>query len=115
MIATIGNLLTSIVFIIVVLVILHFTSRYIVYIALLLPIFALCFFLLAPVLGILSPVLAVLIVPLILGGLIYMALSILDWFRRIIRRFHLYICYRPPICVRIKQFDPSKQLLIEED
>ena len=76
MIETIGNLFTSVVVIIVVSILLYYFGDYIIYIALLLPILALGFFLFAPILGILSPILAVLIVPVVLGGLIYMAMSI---------------------------------------
>ena len=78
MIETIGNLLTSIVVIVVVLTLLYYLGDYIAYIALLLPILAFGFFLIAPILGILSPVLAVLIVPLLLAGLVYMAISIIS-------------------------------------
>ena len=76
MLETIGNLLTSVVVIVVVSILLYYFGDYIGYIAILLPILALGFFLLAPIVGILSPVLAVLIVPVLLGGMIYMAMSI---------------------------------------
>ena len=77
MIETIGNLFTSVVVIIVVLTLLYYFGDYLGHIAVLLPILALGFFLFAPIVGILSPVLAVLIVPVFLGGLIYMAMSIM--------------------------------------
>ena len=77
MIETVGNLLNSVVDIVVVSILLYYFGDYLGYIALLLPILAFGFFLFAPILGILSPILAVLIVPVFLGGLIYMAMSIL--------------------------------------